>query len=107
MAADESVFYLVIDRQRETENVYFLKYHPAPPPMPSTASTSRSIPAPPDFSGSGSGSGSGVGSGSGSGSGSAQGLPVLRLSLLAGHPLRLLLSEPFEKAGREVIFCAS
>lgn len=24
MAADESVFYLVIDRQRETENVYFL-----------------------------------------------------------------------------------
>lgn len=35
------------------------------------------------------------------------GLPVLWLSLLARHPLRLLLSEPFEKAGREVIFCAS
>ena len=37
----------------------------------------------------------------------AQGLPVLRLPLLAGHPLRLLLSEPFEKAGREVIACVS
>ena len=35
------------------------------------------------------------------------GLPVLWLSLLARHPLRLLLSEPFEKTGREVIFCAS
>ncbi len=28
---------------------------------------------------------------------------MLWLSLLAGHPLRLLLSEPFEKAGREVM----
>lgn len=37
----------------------------------------------------------------------AQGLPVLWLSLLAGHPLRLLLSEPFEKTGREVIVCVS
>ncbi len=37
----------------------------------------------------------------------AQGLPVLWLSLLAGHPLWLLLSEPFEKAGREVMLCAS
>ena len=37
----------------------------------------------------------------------AQGLPVLRVSLLAGHPLRLLLSVPFEQAGREVILCAS
>ena len=37
----------------------------------------------------------------------APGLPVLWLSLLAGHPLRLLLSEPFEKTGREVIVCVS
>ena len=44
MAADESVFYLVIDRQRETENVYFLNAvtvadlmslaEPSPEPVP-------------------------------------------------------------------------
>lgn len=36
-----------------------------------------------------------------------RGLPVLWLSLLARHPLRLLLSVPLGQAGREVMLCVS
>ena len=63
MAADESVFYLVIDRQRETENVYFLNAvtvadlmalaessgepaAPEPPPEPEPEPTTTPEPEP-------------------------------------------------------------
>ena len=63
MAADESVFYLVIDRQRETENVYFLNAvtvadlmalaessgepaAPEPPPEPEPEPLPEPAPAP-------------------------------------------------------------
>lgn len=60
MAADESVFYLVIDRQRETENVYFLNavtvanlmalaepdQEPVPEPLPTTEPDTETDPEP-------------------------------------------------------------
>lgn len=60
MAADESVFYLVIDRQRETENVYFLNAvtvadlmalaepdpEPVPEPLPTTEPDTETDPEP-------------------------------------------------------------
>ena len=60
MAADESVFYLVIDRQRETENVYFLNAvtvadlmalaepspEAVPEPLPTTEPDTETAPEP-------------------------------------------------------------
>ena len=47
MAADESVFYLVIDRQRETENVYFLNAVTVADLMALAEPSPEAVPEPP------------------------------------------------------------